>query len=692
MYNEELIAKINSLSDDALGSEDSDLANQRAEALDRYYGRPYGDEMEGRSQVVSRDLSEVIDWMLPQLMEVFLASGNVVEFLPISEDDEDKAEQESDYINHVIMQKNNGWQIFHDWFKDALLLKNGYVKSYWKTWSKDKTEKYEGLNSDEFLMLMMTLGDRAELIEHEESVEQITTPGGQLMELPIHKVEVRITEPMSRVVIECVPPEEIRISKRCRGDINDTDFIEHRTQVMRSELIEMGMDEDFVMGLPACTNDENDSESDSRDSTSNERESYSSADETTDMIEYREVYIKCDYNDDGMAELRKVVVVGNQIPDGDEWNEECDHIPFSCISPKRMPHRHIGESIHDDIHDIAEMQTVLKRQYMDNLYGLINQEWLVNERVKLDDFLVSKPLGVKRIKGLEPVDGCARAVEKPAVLQQVMPAIDYWDKVRSDRTGVKPEQMGLDPDALQNTTKGAYMQNLKQSNSKLMFIARMFAEFGVKDLVRKVHMLTRKHMDKSEMIKLRGEYTNVDPREWIERDDLVVQVGLGTGNDEEKRENAMIIAQLQERLAQMGLVSPKHAFNTFSDIVNTMGYLTPSRWVMNPESEEYQQAMAQQAQQSQQPMPNPLAEVEQIKQQSQQQIAQMKEQMKMQSEQQKRAAQFQEKLASMQADIALARLNNKSKENIAIMEAEVRALIEGFNMDLGQPGIGAELG
>ena len=234
------------------------------------------------------------------------------------------------------------------------------------------------------------------------------------------------------------------------------------------------------------------------------------------------------------------------------------------------------------------------------------------------------------------------------------------------------------------------MQNLKQANSKLQFIARMFAEIGVKDLVSKVHMVLRKHQDVQEIVNLRGEYVTVDPREWQERDDLSVKVGLGTGNKQEQQQNAMVIASLQEKLAEAGLVSPQNAYNTFTDIVGSMGYLNPSRWVLDPDSQEYaqfQQEMAQRAEQAKQ-QPNPLAEAEAVKAQASMEIEKLKSQLKIQEIQAKAAQDNND----MQVKVMIESMKEENKKNIAIMQAEVKALIEGYNADIGEEGIGAELG
>ena len=687
MNKTDLLGAINALSRDSLGGNDTDLASDRADSMDHYFGRPYGTEQDGRSKIVSRDLAETVDWIMPSLMRTFFQSGLPVEFDPVGAEDEDLAEQESDYTNYIITKKNNGFMVFHDWFKDALLLKNGYVKTYVEEKEVSIVESYENLLEDQLTMMFMEL-DQADVDYEVINQEETEIPGPEGI-IVTYNIKIRITEKKNEVIIDCVPPEELRVSKRCKGDLNKADFIEHFSEKTRTDLIEMGMKRKFVDGLPASTqtHEDTDQQTRARSTINDDYDQFEVADSSMELVEFREIYIFVDYDDDGKAERRKVIVVGNQIPDGDEWNEEIDMQPFSYITPKRMPHRHVGEPLDDDLKDLQEIKTVLQRGMLDNIYGLTNVEWLVNQRVNLDDFLQSKPLGVKRVGDKNPVSGAAEPVIKPNILDKVLPCIDYVDKTLVSRTGVKPSITALDPNSLQEVREKPFMDAMSNANAKIEMIARLFAEIGVKDLALKVHANIIKYIDKADIVKLRGEYVTVNPREWKTRTDLTVNVGLGVGSREEVKGNAMALSGLQDKFKQSGLVEAKHEYNVFSKFCKSIGELNPSKYMTDPNSPEFQQKM-----QNQKPPVNPLVEVEEVKGKYIAQISQMKEQMKAQSAQHKQELEHQQKVGKIQSDIMLAKINNASKENIAIMENEVKALIEGFKIDIGQPGIGAELG
>ena len=393
MDKDELLSIIDVLSNNAIGSFESSISQDRADAIDRYLGRPYGDEMDGRSTVVSKDISETVDWIMPAIMEVFFSSGNIVDFRPFGPEDIEAAQQESDYVNYVMLQENNAFLYIHDWVKDSLILRDGYVKVYPEEVEIFNVEKFSGLTEDEVLMLMdkgyELLGkDERQIIIDEQTVT-------------VYDLKCRITEKQVKIKIEAVPVEEIRVSRKTRGSLDDAALVEHYTVKTRSELIEMGMDREFVEGLPAAS-DQTGAESSSRDRYS-ESTGAEGIDPSMEEIEYRECCVRVDFDGDGRAELRKVVIVGSEIPDGDEWNEEIEFQYFCHVTPKRLPHRHIGESLYDELQGLQLLKTIFERAMVDNVLGLVNMEYAINERANMEDFLVTRPIGIKRITGSQPI-------------------------------------------------------------------------------------------------------------------------------------------------------------------------------------------------------------------------------------------------------------------------------------------------
>jgi len=675
MDDRELVAIIRAQRDDSLGMEDGDLSNQRATALNHYHGRPYGNEVEGKSQVVSRDLSEAVDWALPAVMRVFTQSCAVGEFDPVGPDDEEQAKQESDYTNQVIMKDNNGFMVLHDAFKDTLILKNGYVKHFWDESEKITEECYSGLTMEQVVMMIQDLesqGAEVEITEQEEKVTEIMTPAGPVP-TSLLDIDLKVKRKKGKVSVMAVPTEEIRVSRRCRGSLQDSPFTEHVTRKTRSELIEMGMPRSFVDELPSFTDQDTDTQTRARDSVIDEsdRLDTSFVDRSMDEIEFCEAYIRVDYDGDGVAELRKVVTVADRIPPGDDWNEAIEAVPITAFVAKRVPHRHVGESLDDELADLQEIQTVLKRQMLDNIYLTNNQQWLVNERVNLTDFLSSTPGGVKRVKGDMDVGGSAIPVVSAPILNQILPAIDYYDKVKENRTGITKASTGMDPDVLKQTTKGAFMENLNRASQKVEMITRMLAESGVKELFLQVHGLLVRHQDKARMVKMRGKWVNVNPQEWKERTDLTVNVGLGTGNEEERRQKLLLVGGLQDRLGAQGMVGPKQAYALFEDIAKTLGFDMPEKYILSPESPEFAQIQRQRNSQ-----PNPHLAVDQLKIQAQAQTKQMELQQQGRLEQSRMQMQTQVDAARQQVEAQQQQAKLTMERELAEFKAQLQAQLE----------------
>src|SRR5574343_112942 len=152
---ENLKAAIDAYYETAYGSEtDEELSESRAGSTDRYLGTNINPAPVGRSQVRDRTTFEVVEWTKPSLLRIFTSGNQVAKFDPAGPGDEEQAEQESDYVNYVIMQKNNWFQVCNDWFSDALILKNGYAYAYWDDSIVPETESYVNLTDDGFALIV----------------------------------------------------------------------------------------------------------------------------------------------------------------------------------------------------------------------------------------------------------------------------------------------------------------------------------------------------------------------------------------------------------------------------------------------------------------------------------------------------------------------------------------------------------
>lgn len=647
--------------DNATGGVGDEITEQRRKLLDAQFAEPYGDETEFRSAVVSSDVADTIEWIMPEIMEIMAGGDKVVQFAPIGPDDEARAEQETDTVNHVLMRQNDGWLVLYSWFKDALGQKNGYVKRYWETKKTDTKESYEGLSGEEVVKLFESWQRSGLQVTIEEQEESIG-PDGQ----PAYDITARLVGETEREVVCSVPPDELIVSSQWSSvNLDEAPFVAHcpngRTV---SDLIAAGYDRKQVEGLSSEKENDASLEREARFSTRDHEEETRTTPAGAAMrsVEVWECYLRLDLNDDGIAELVKVTVAGPgreilKWAEGGHDIEEVPSQPFSALTPIIVPHRHYGRSVAELVDDLQRIKTVLLRQMLDNIYLTNNPTREIAEggigESTIADLLVDRP--GKIVRTLLP----GHYVEhSPAqFMGQMLPAIEYVDSLRENRTGVTRYNQGLDANSLNKTAAGVN-QIMSAAQKKVMLIARIFAETGVKHLMRGIHADLRRNASKAMTIRLRGQYVPVDPRHWIDRSDVEVNVALGTGNRDQRIMRLMGIAEKQEMHMANGspLVTMKNLHHTYEKIVEEAGFKNADAFFTDPNMAEPQP--------QQPPAPDPAQMMMQV------------EQMKIQAGQQEAAAKLQasqaEAQAKMQMEAMRARMEDDRERDRMNMEFALR--------------------
>jgi len=593
----------------AVGYEDGELSGDRQFLLNRYYGEPYGNEVEGQSQVLTREVFETVEQLMPSFMRIFASGTEIAKFDPIGPGDEQQAEQETEYVNHVFFKDNNGYEILHTWIKDALLQRNGSVKVYWEANDNQSKETYEGLTQEQLMMLLSDPKvEPLEFTPNEDGTADI-------------KVSVQEGEP-GKIVVENVPPEEFYVSKDLRStDYRDPscDFVCHKVRKSVSQLISEGFDKDIIMSLR--TGEENANffgEAVNRRKLEDEYLKYEDEglDPSNRTIWVDDVYMKVDFDNDGITELRHVIKVGNKILE----NEEATEIPFETITPIIMGHKWVGLSAADMVVDLQEQSTTLRRQMFNNLYNVNMGRTVVNEdTINMDDLLSPVTHGVVRNEG-DPSSAVV-PLAVPPVLNQILPALDSIQEERYGRTGQSRGSAGADADVLAQSTKGAFEMALEKSEERPEMMARNFAE-GIKRLMLHIHRLILEHQDFARTIKLKNEWIPIDPTMWRKRDRMEVTVGLGTGNKDAQLARLWALADKQEQhlMNQSPLVTPENLYNTYDRVITTSGLRDTEMFFTNPMTNP---------QQPQQEQPDPSLVLGQM----QMQIEQGKQQLQAQKQQ-----------------------------------------------------------
>jgi len=701
MAQNELMSIIQAEIDDAIGFIESETVEQRKQALEAYLRQPYGNEVEGKSQIVTGEVAEAIDGALPSLVRIFTGSDNIVVFEPQGPRDEASAKQATDYCNWVFNRDNAGVAILHDWFKDALMQKNGIVKAYWEDKEDITKERYFDLSNDELAMLMSD--ETMEIVEQDTTEFPIFDPMGQPvidpMGMPVmgatHNVVVQQKKKSGKVTIENVPPEEFLISKKART-IADSPFVAHRQMLTRSTLVAMGFNKKQIEGLQMGDALAYTPERVARYAAGEQPYQTQTDDPSMQEIEVFECYVKTDIDGKGIASLVQVFYASNEILEdekGKEMVEEVDYVPFHSICPIPIPHKFFGNSLADRTVDLQLIKTTITRQMLDNLYLTNNARVVAVEgQVNLDDLLTSTAGGVIRAKS----QGAVQQLVVQNVANQAFPMLQYLDTVQSKRTGVSDASQGLDPAILQNVTAAAVASMQQAGAGKIELMARIFAETGVKSLFQGILHLLCKYQDKARMVRMRGEFVEFDPRTWANQYDVSINVGLGAGNRQEQMAMlSMVLAKQEQLIAQYGpanpYVSPAQYRGTLGRMVEIAGFKDSAEFYKAITPEQDQMLSNPPPQQQQMPpeiqalMAKTQAEIQanQAKAQADLQMQQQQMQIDMQMAEQKAALEMQLMREKEMAKLQLEREKQQAYFALKQQEFEAEAQLKAMKIGAG---------
>jgi len=574
MSEADLQAVVGSYISDAIQYIDDDISPVRAESTKYYRGDPFGNEVDGRSQVVSRDVRDSVQAVLPSMMRVFFGSEKVVEFVPRNANDMAMSEQATDYLNYIVRQDNDAIAIFYSVFKDALMNKGGFIKWWWDDSIEVHTHSFEGLDEGALGLILQEEGVEAVSVEGRPapgiSPEQMQQMEAQGQPAPqIYDVEIKRRRKRNQVKIETMPPEEFFVDAAATS-LDDAQVVGHRTMSTVSDLVALGYDRDM---LDEHLSDEFafvDSDEYTARYSNTEMPGPVSAAERRRVL-YTEAWCYIDYDGDGIAELRRVCTVGNNYEVVN--NEPADSIPFAMFSCDPEPHVFFGSDIADLTKDIQRVKSAVLRGMLDSLsFALYPRTGVVEGMVNIDDVLNPEVGSIIRMR--QP--GMVQQLDVPFLGKDAFPMIQYLDAMKESRTGQTAASQGLDPDVLQSTTRVAVTATIRGAEQHLEMMARLFAD-GFKRMFKGVLKLVITHQDQERIVRLRDEWVPIDPRVWDSTMDCSVNVGLGIGMTDERLAvlNQVAIRQ-QEALEKLGpnnpLVGLGQIRNTLSKMLEISGY------------------------------------------------------------------------------------------------------------------------
>ena len=537
---------------------DGEVSPLRSLAADYYAAKPFGNEVAGRSRVISQDCRDTVQAILPSLVRIFLGSERVVEYAPRTEADVEMAAQATDYVQYLLAEQN-GFLVLYEAFKDALIRKSGVLKFWAERRFDVRTERHSGLDQDQLDMILADDGVEAvEIVQGDDLMISAT---------------IRRTSEDVDIRIDCIPPEEFLISREARN-IETARVVAHRSLKTVSELAAMGYTPDEIddAGIGSTNSLETNLERTGR-APWNTFAWDDSQNPAMRPVDWTEAFMFIDFDGDGIAELRRVCLMGS----GDKVvvNEPVDCRPFAMLCPDPEPHMAIGNSAVDIVMDIQLIKSQIQRLMLDSLAQTITPETVALEgQVNLDDLQrneIGKTVRVRQI-------GAYQHLDKPFNGQYAMPVLQYMDKVREARTGITEASQGLNANALQSSTASAVTATVTAAQEHIELIARIFAETGMKDLFRGLLRLVVAHQDREKMVKIRGQFVKMNPSAWDSTMDVTIDVGLGGGTRQDKLLSLNGIAAKQEMLLQnYGLQNPVVSLSQYSHTLRKLAELAGFR-------------------------------------------------------------------------------------------------------------------
>lgn len=722
---------------DSVGFEnDYDLSHDRIEALNYYKGNmPDMPVPTNRSKAHSTDVSDAIETVLPDLVEIFIGGEDVATFQATNQADEAGAKQETEYVNHVILKQNDGFDVFYTSIKDALLSKTGVIKWWWEERKAAQSEDFTGQTQMDLALAQQAAqkdpGTSVDDIEPEPYDQEAAFEAQQNGQPPpeqTYKFTVNCAA-YGKVCIETVAPEDFTVA-RDTVKLRDASYACMRSRPRAQDLLAMGYDADKVAQLPPYGAPSLADQVQQARDTAGEQTQFMAASQSDPylrQVQITEHFIKL-VGDDAKPAIWRVVTGGSGEGGVVLETERVNRIQFAAVTPYPMTHRFYGRSVADLLIEIQRIKTALTRMLLDSGYFALNQRVQVDmtyaSEFTLDDLLRQEPAIPVRTKGnaITPIEG-------PGLGFDVNGALEAMSVASEQRTGILRNSQGLDPDTLHDTATGA-MAMLNNAQKRVRMIARIFAETGYKDLWLGVHEMIRTHAERPEVVRLTGGWVQIDPTQWGERDDMEIVLGVGSGGAQQELAAfaqgwPVMQAIWQTQGGRPGPLLTVQNLYAFLSRFFTRGLQikTIDDILTDPSSPQAQQAQAAQAQQP--PPPDPkmvevqnkaqLAQQEmqadqqlqaqrlqtdqqqaQVKAQSDMQIAQAKIQADIEVGKYKADLDAQLQREQIQADMQIKREQMTMEARTDLMKAQLGSVVQGGLPDGmgGQPGgpVGGDMG
>jgi len=533
----------------------TELSEGRAKATEYYLGEPFGNEEEGRSQVVLTELRDAVSGMMPDIIRIFTSGQRAVEYVPGSPESVKATEYITDYITKKL--EAGGFFIeLHSAVMDGLVRRLGAMKWWWDETAYAKAYTLENVPQDQLESL--TALDTVSLTEvSTDSATDLST------------VSFTLKKKKGCFKFAAVPPEEFLTSRNARS-IEESLAVAHSRTMTRGELVALGIDEDDLdeYGQPDDESQTlNNLDEIARSEVTGESVQVDvKAGKANEKILYTEAYVNVDADGDSIAERRKFLCIGSKykIVNGKRGTPVDCAPPFAAFSPYPEPHALIGQSVADRTMDMQLYKSSIFRAMSDSLALAVFPRLLVTEgNTNIADAMNTAIGNIIRQRTV----GATSSIAHDFVGREVLPILSAVDDIVERRTGQNKGAQGLDSDALQSSTASAVGAAIQKSAAHVEMICRVIAEELLKPLFRGAYAMYVEHQPEPEMARLNGQWIQMDASQWAEELEVGVNVGLGTTDTEKKI--AILMAVNADQTAIYEKYGPSNPLVTLAMIRNT---------------------------------------------------------------------------------------------------------------------------
>lgn len=551
---------------------DEIIARYRLVNLDKTYYNEKFPRLSKKSTVVSSDIADTIEWILPSLLRIFWGGNDVVSLE--GRTPEDNPEPLKQLIHWQLRVKNQGFLIFYQWFRDALESGLGIVKAWWARDFEKRTEE-------------MVVGPEIVVQIDPKIIDDIQDVGNGQYWVRVKTRRMSVNQPR----ICNIPASEFLFNPN-RMEDGVLPFACHRRLVTEDEIrrkakIGIYKDVDSALSTGVTISAEYE-ELDQyvRDIKVSGWDTITGWGEGKDSARRRHLIHECfgryDINNDGMLENVIVTVLGGKIIRRDI--NTYGRPPFSMISPYPKTYSVWGKGVPDLLQDLQDLKTALLRQIIVNIAQSNDPKAAIaaDQKEGLDDLMNDRNFIRIFGKDGQSISNFLQWLPQAPLQPQSFQFLEYLEGMKENKSGVTRYNQGLDANSLNKTATGinAIMGAAAQ---RIELIARIFAETGVVDVFRSLVDMNQKWIEQEQVIRLTNQFLTIRPDDLAGEYDIEVSAGVGTGNKQETVQQMMLLLQnVLPSLMPFGIAGPENLYAAAKRLVEEMGYKNVGDFLRGP--------------------------------------------------------------------------------------------------------------